>query len=197
MVLIVLQMKKSFVIDNHLSMAVIAQHYSVPLFSLVDNNRQYLRQWLSWLDVTTCSEDTKQFIKQCEKQYRNQTGCQFLLFYQQRIIGVFGFNSIDNIDKKAIIGYWLAEDYTGNGYMTKAIGCLLELGFYVHNLNKLEIYCATENHPSRALAERMNFKFDGILRQNQWLYQRFVDHAVYSLLRNEYSLSTAPGDFCR
>ena len=53
-------------------------------------------------------------------------------------------------------------------------------------LNKIEIRVATENVKSRALPERFGFKEEGVIRDAEWLYDRYVDHVVYGLLRYDF-----------
>ena len=38
----------------------------------------------------------------------------------------------------------------------------------------------------RAVAERLGFRLEGVTRQTEWLYDRFVDHAVYGILASEW-----------
>jgi len=43
-----------------------------------------------------------------------------------------------------------------------------------------------ENKKSRAIPKRLGFKEEGIIRQTEWLYDRFVDHVVYGMLIDEW-----------
>jgi len=70
--------------------------------------------------------------------------------------------------------------------MTKVAQKLLEYGFVEHSLNKIEIRCADNNHKSRTIPERLGFSYEATLRQCEWLYDPYVDHAVYTMLASEY-----------
>ena len=80
----------------------------------------------------------------------------------------------------------LAEDAGGKGIMTRSVKAVLHYAFENLKLNKIEIRCGVGNAKSRAIPERLGFKLDGILRDEEWLYDHFHDIAVYSLLASEW-----------
>lgn len=156
------------------------------LFSLVQQNREYLRQWLPWVDSTKTSKDSLQFIELCQKQKKENQGEQFGVFLHNKLIGMVGQHQISWAHKRTSLGYWLSQNETGQGFMTQAIQKVLQLTFEKQNLNCVEIRAAVENLKSRAVPEKFGFKLDGVLRHQEWLYDHFVDHASYSLLKKEW-----------
>ena len=50
-------------ISNSLKMVPLALSHAEELFALVDLNRDYLHQWMGWLDKTTAVADVETFIK--------------------------------------------------------------------------------------------------------------------------------------
>jgi ribosomal-protein-serine acetyltransferase len=163
--------------------------HSHDLYALVNSNREHLRKWMSWIDDTKSVEDTNNFISRTMKQYANDLGFQVGIFYNNQLVGVSGFSTLNKANRFGELGYWLSKDFEGQGFMTKVNSKIIETGFENLALNKIIIHCATENHKSRAVAERLGFKKDGALRQNEWLYDHFVDHVVYSMLKAEYNIS--------
>ena len=75
--------------------------------------------------------------------------------------------------------------------MTLSVKALVEVGFRDYGLNRIEIACATGNARSRAIPERLKFKLEGVLREHEYLYGRYVDHAIYSMLASERSRNKA------
>jgi ribosomal-protein-serine acetyltransferase len=63
---------------------------------------------------------------------------------------------------------------------------LIDYAFNELGLNRLVISCASENKKSRAIAERLGFEQEGVLRQSDWLVDRFVDQVVYGALAGEW-----------
>lgn len=173
-------------VNDQVSMQSLHPGHAQVLFELTDLNRDYLRQWVPWLDSTVTVKDTDKFIQSAIEQDESGQGPQFAIFYHGSMCGVIGFHKIDRPNRIAAIGYWLARSHTGKGIITLAAQELLSLGFRTYNLNKLEIHCAQDNERSRAVAERLGFKYEATLRQCEWLYDRYVDHAIYSLLAAEF-----------
>lgn len=97
-----------------------------------------------------------------------------------------GHVNVDRADRKTELGYWIAEDYQGRGIVTRAVRALIDHAFAVLNLNRVEIQAAQTNVRSRAIAEKLGFRLEGTLRQSEWADSRYLDHAVYGLLRAEW-----------
>jgi ribosomal-protein-serine acetyltransferase len=160
------------------------------LFKLIDANRTYLRQWLPWLDSTNNVADSENFIRSRSvsgrestlQQFANNEGFAAAICDNDRIVGIVGLNQIDSDNQIGYIGYWLAASYQGKGIMTKSCQMTIDYAFDTLNLNRLVITCATKNQRSRAIPLRLGFTHEGIIRDAEWLYDRFVDHDIYSLL---------------
>lgn len=157
------------------------------LYELTRANREYLREWLPWLDRINSSADTRTFIEFTIEKSSSGGGPNFAIVYRGDICGVAGFHEIDKQNRIGSIGYWLGQEYSGKGIMTTAVKELLEIGFSDFALNKIEIRCAQDNIKSRAIPERLGFKYEASLRKCEWLYSKYVDHAVYSILVSEYN----------
>lgn len=105
--------------------------------------------------------------------------------YKGEVVGGTGFHNIDRVSKSAETGYWLANDLTGKGIITKSVKGLVNYAFDELKLNRIVIKCATENIKSCAIPERLGFTKVGIEREVGWLHTRFVDHVIYSILASE------------
>lgn len=156
------------------------------LFALVDANRAYLRQWLPWLDQNTEVEHTRAFIRATQKQHADRNGFACGIRWRGRLVGVVGLHGIDWANRKTSIGYWVAEAHQGHGLVTRSCAALLPHLFEDLGLNRVEIACAPGNARSAAIPERLGFTREGLLRQRERLYDRFVDHVEYGLLATEW-----------
>tara|TARA_B110000503_G_C7134559_1_gene408256 strand:- start:889 stop:1440 length:552 start_codon:yes stop_codon:yes gene_type:complete len=176
-------------IDNDIHIELLVPAFAERLYGLTNKNRAYLKKWLSWLDLVKTFADTETFIETAVHQHNNNQATTFAVLHRGDLVGVAGFNYIDYQHKWGVIGYWLCAYYTGSGVMTKVVQKLLEYGFVEASLNKIEIRCADKNYKSRAIPERLGFSYEATLRQCEWLYDQYVDHAIYSMLASEYQVS--------
>jgi len=176
-------------IDDRSELELLNQSHAEELFELLDINREYLREWLPWLDNNRHFQNTIDFIKISQGQYENNETVQFVLVHRGELRGVVGFHKIDWLNRSTSIGYWLGESYQGKGLITKACSKVLEYSFGRMGLNRIEIRCATENLKSRAIPERLGFKDEGIIRDAEWLYDHYVDHIIYGMLESQWRSS--------
>jgi ribosomal-protein-serine acetyltransferase len=160
--------------------------YAQDVFLAVAENRAYLRRWLPWVDQTQCVEDTRLFLATCHQLYAMQKQFTALMYLHGQFVGIVGFNSLNHSNHKGEIGYWMVEKHQGKGLMTSAVKKIIELGFNNFDLNRQVIRAAVNNTPSRALAKRLGFTYEGIERQSAKLYDQYINMAVYSLLKNEW-----------
>ncbi|WP_214824001.1 GNAT family N-acetyltransferase [Exiguobacterium algae] len=158
------------------------------LFQLTMASKPYLREWLGWLDYIETVEDSKQNIEGRIKGLIKTGGFpkSFAIMYKGVLAGTIGFNEINRGIQCGTIGYWLGEGFQGKGIMMKSLEVLIDYGFSELDLHKIEIRVAPGNVKSRALPERLGFKQEGVIRDAEWLYDRYVDHVVYGLLKDEW-----------
>ena len=173
-------------VGNDIKLCLCEERHAAELFALVDANRIYLRQWLPWLDANASADDTRRFIKGALEQFAGNNGFQTAIVFKGQIVGMIGYHNIDWPNRSAGVGYWLAADFQGQGIISRACRFLTNYAFTALGLNRVEIRCAVGNHQSRAIPERLGFTTEGTIRQAEWLYDHFVDHIVYGMLKDEW-----------
>ncbi|KPV42330.1 GNAT family N-acetyltransferase [Alicyclobacillus ferrooxydans] len=174
--------------DIHLKLLELQDAKDV--FTLTDGNRTYLREWLPWVDSTVTVDDTTAFIQSTLKQFAANHGFQAGILYKHQLVGVIGLHGIHWGNRSSSIGYWLGENFQGNGIMTEACKAAVNIAFGEYGLNRVEIRAAVENHKSRAIPERLGFQQEGICRQAEWLYDHYVDHVIYGMLAADGSIDS-------
>jgi ribosomal-protein-serine acetyltransferase len=173
-------------VDDRMELAMVELRDADEVFAAVDRSRDYLRQWLPWVDSSLRVDDTRAFIREALQQHAQDEGFQCVIRLDGNVAGLVGFRNLDWANRRTEIGYWLAEDYQGQGIMTACCRSLVDFAFGELGLNRVEIHAATGNRKSRAIPERMGFTLEGTHREVEWVNDRFVDGAVYALLRSEW-----------
>lgn len=173
-------------IGDGAELGILEENHAEALFQLTNANRASLRQWLPWVDHARTVDDTRKFIQSGLKQYRDDNGFQCGIWYRGELAGTIGYHFFDWFNRRTSLGYWLGAAYRGRGIMTKAVQALTRYAFEEVALHRVEIRCAVQNKSSRAIPERLGFTHEGVIRETEWLHDRFVDHIVYGMLRVEW-----------
>ncbi len=175
---------------NGAELRQLEHHHAEELFSLIEQNRSYLRRWLPEWDVQKSLDDCKAVIKSSLEQLAANGGSTLGIWWEGRLAGVIGAGNIDWENRSTMIGYWLGENYQGKGLMVGACRALVDYLFFELKLHRIEIRCATGNAKSCAVPKRLGFSKEGVLRQAQAFDGHFLDIEVYGLLAEDWSRVT-------
>lgn len=175
-------------IDDDLALRMFTARDAEALYVLTKASEDHLRQWLGWLNNIQTIEDTMRYIQSTWDSFTALGGfpTTFAIIYRGSIAGTISFNRISELHRSASIGYWVGKPYGGKKLAQRAFSAMLTYGFEVLNLNRIEVHIATENKASRAIPEKFGFTQEGVLREAEWLYDHYVDHVIYSLLKKEW-----------
>jgi ribosomal-protein-serine acetyltransferase len=173
-------------VDDEISLQLLEMQHKDELYELVDSNREYLREWLPWVDRTKSAEGYNEVFPMWLHNFADGNGFEAGIRYKGKLVGMVGIHPVDWAKKTTTLGYYLVEEASGKGIMTRSVKAALRYAFEELKLNKVEIHCGVKNRKSRAIPERLGFHLDGIMREGEWLYNHFQDIAVYSMLAREW-----------
>lgn len=152
------------------------------LYELVDKNRGFLGRWLTWVDKTQQPEDEFNVLGLIE---RPNTPAYFIRV-DGRIAGAIDAHNESVRDASIDLGYWLGHEFTGRGIMTRAARVMSGL-LFDRGINRIVIQAATANTSSIAVATRLGFMREGILRAAQQIRPgEFYDLISFSKLKSEW-----------
>ncbi|MBN8211111.1 GNAT family N-acetyltransferase [Bacillus sp. NTK071] len=176
-------------IDDEVYLRLFKEDDAEEFYNLIVDSKPYLKEWLGWLDYIESVKDCVNNIKDRLKSTMDNGGYpkSFAIIYKGEIAGTIGFNDLNKANRIGVIGYWLGEKFQGKGLMSKAFKTVIEYSFTELELNRIEVSVAVDNKKSRALPERFGFTKEGEIRQAEWLYDHYVDHAIYGLLSEEWN----------
>jgi ribosomal-protein-serine acetyltransferase len=173
-------------VNEHIELKECGPHHAAALFEVIEANREHLREWLPWLDETSRVEDIDRFLRDSRRKAEQSNGHTFVARLDGRVIGVVAENSIDWRNRRAELGYWIDRQHQGKGIITQSVKRVMRRAFEDLKLNRVTIQCAVGNTRSRAIPERLGFTMEGVLREAECLYGRYVDLAVYGMLRRDW-----------
>lgn len=170
-------------IDDNIRIELIEEKHTQSIFNMVNENRNHLRPWLPFVDKMQTIEFAKNFVNATLQRNKEGVEYAFVIFNNDQMVGRVGVYKIDNQNKIGEIGYWLIENAQGNGIVTNCCKRLIDFCFNDLNLNRIEIKCGTGNFKSNAIPEKLNFTKEGVIRQGEQLYDKFIDLNLYALLK--------------
>lgn len=161
-------------------------HNAKLLYDVESKNKNFLLPWLSWARDVKSVKDTYIFLKQSDKSWENDSAYEYFIVLNDEIIGNCSANSADIKNKKAELGYWLANDYRGCGYMIEAVR-LLEQELFRNGFNKIIIHNDVLNTGSVNVAKNLGYELEGVLKQEKWLPKenRFRDVNCFAKFKNK------------
>ena len=159
---------------------------SEEILIVVDANRGHLREWLPWLDFTNTVEDETSFINGALEEYGKGEGVVYSIRKNGEFIGCIGLNWIDYDNRGCGVGYWLSKEHTRHGIATRSCVRLMEHCFDDLGLHRFVLEAAADNFASRAIAERLGMRLEGITKDREWLYDHYVDSALYAITAPEW-----------
>ena len=154
------------------------------LFALVEANRSRLEAWMPWADSTRSPDDTRDFIERglASEHDLEANG----IWVDDRVAGAVGL-SVDTLRNAGELGYWFGEEFEGRGLVTRACRLFIDHGFRALGLRRISLHAGVENRRSRAVAERLGFSEEGVIRDSCHVGgDRYVDEVLYGLLEVEW-----------
>jgi ribosomal-protein-serine acetyltransferase len=169
-----------------LEMRLIEERHAGPVFALVNQDREDLRQWLPWVDSNRAESDTLTFIRGALERFASKTEVTAGLWLGGAFTGVIGTHKLDWLNRKAEIGYWLGRAFRGQGIMTEACRATIRYCLRELDLHRVEIHCAVGNVKSKAIPARLGLVHEATLREAELLHGKYHDLELWSMLQPDF-----------
>ena len=173
-------------VDNQLSLSIISLSDAREIFKVVDENRIYLRKTLPWLDEVNSLDEQISYISHCISDYELHKGIMYSILFDGDIIGTMGLNSIDYDNRSCAVGYCVSEEFAGKGIATRCCSRLIDHCFDDLNLHRFVLEASVENIASCRVAEKLGLRLEGVTKDREWLYDRFLDANLYAVTKPEW-----------
>lgn len=173
-------------INDTVRLELTSQKHADNIIEAVNANREHLSKFLGWVNNMQNLSHCIKYIDFCLKQYEDGKEVSFVILKNEELVGRIGLNKICPNNRTASIGYWLKRSAQGQGIITSSCTALMDFGFNDLDLNRIEIRAASENIRSKAIPQRLGFTKEGVLRQIEFINNRYLDIEIYSILKTEW-----------
>lgn len=158
--------------------------------ALLVANRERLARWEPWALAPLVLAETRSFLEASARNWLAGLELPVAIAVrdhgQWRLAGAVSLH-ITPYSGSAEIGYWLDGGYEGRGLASRAVAAVLDHAFGSLGIERVALHTDPANERSRALARRLGFVEEGLLRQGLAFPGERRDEAVYGLLASEWS----------
>lgn len=123
------------------------------------------------------------------KRNELETDCCFLICRREdgAIVGGMALSQIfRKAFQNAYLGYYLAEKFTGKGYMSEAVRLILRFAFKELKLHRVEANVQPENLASIAVLQRCGFTREGFSPKYLKIGGRWRDHERFAIIAEDW-----------
>lgn len=176
-------------VNKETQLRLLEERHVEDYFDLIASNKAYLYTWIDVEAYEGSVETLKAYVKQRLLQFANGEGYHLGIWYQDALVGILDYR-LNWQNRTVELGYWLDCAQQGKGIITQTCRVMVQHAFEEHQMQKVVISCAIDNPRSRAVAGRLGFIQEGILRQVVRLHDRTIDGVFYGLLDKEWHAQT-------
>jgi ribosomal-protein-serine acetyltransferase len=178
----------SWHIDDRLELALWDEADAQELAATVRREADHLSRWLPWASPAYDGAAALDYIRRTRREWAEYRGLALKVIYGGQLAGSVGLHAVNREHGRGEIGYWLRQGLQGRGIITRAVGALVDYAFGALGLHRLVILVQPGNVKSRAIPERLGFRQEGLLRHDLRRPEGYVDHVVYGLLADEWTV---------
>lgn len=123
---------------------------------VINANLDHLSPWMPWAHRPTTAHEQAVRLAMVVEQAERGGDASYSIVRDGFVIGGCGLhqrNDPDTLD----IGYWIAQDEAGRGYVRAAAAGLLHVAFEHYRCRRARITCDEANVRSASVAQRLGF----------------------------------------
>ena len=139
-------------------------------------------------DTHKTKQNSIEFVKLAGEQFNNNISIVWGIEIksENKLIGSIDLRDWNSIHRCGEIGYVISKEYWNRGYVSEAVKAIINFGFEILHLNRIEAHCEEENIGSWKVMEKCGMKYEGTLREKVFIKERFRSMKMYSILKREW-----------
>ncbi len=176
-----------FITSDRLLLSLGKQEDIPAILEYYTDNKHYLTPFYPrWHDHFFTEELWQQQLEINFQDLMHYRSCKLFIYLQinpHTIIGSINFsNFIWGAAHFCTVGYSLAENRQGKGYMTEALGTAIDYVFQELNMHRIMGNYMPHNQRSGKLLKRLGFVVEGYARDYLLINGKWEDHILTSLI---------------
>lgn len=128
-------------------------------------------------------KDARAWIKYNVKmdRKRKKTEINFAIDIDGQVVGCIGLDDIEG--HQAEIGYWLGQQYSGQGIMTATVKLMTRYAFVNLGLSRIYAYVFLFNKASARVLKKAGYQYEGRLKKSAFKNGKFRDALLFAKVK--------------
>jgi ribosomal-protein-alanine N-acetyltransferase len=138
------------------------------------------------------TSDRDAFAVRCSARERERqlgTGYGFGIFVDGAFAGEINLNAIQRGPfQNAYVGYWIAREFAGRGYVPEALVATMQMAFEELHLHRIQVAIIPRNEASHRVVEKLGLRQEGVAERYLEINGRWEDHVRYAMTVEEWQV---------
>lgn len=130
-------------------------------------------------------EDANYYVESCMNNEGKKQITRAIVVDEKAVGSIGIFVQEDVYEKSGELGYWLAEEYWGQGIMSSAVKMICKEAFAQFDLERIFAEPFETNVGSRRVLEKSGFTYEGTMRNGVYKNGKIQSYCMYSILKKE------------
>jgi len=179
-------------VDEHITLELQSPFQARELFDLVNENRKFIGQHLSWVRKIHTIKDIKHYMARDLTGMVQERRYAWIIRYKGQIAGRIGlFVTVPSLHECELY-YFLGREFTGKGIVTEAAKTVIDFAFNVLHLKHVLIGFTAQNPKSGAVAERLGFQFEYTMRDAEMHEAEWRSLHFWGMLEKDWQSKNMP-----
>ena len=137
------------------------------------------------------SQSSAAFAARCsarQREWQLGSGYGFGIFVGPRFAGEINLSGLQRGPfQNAYVGYWIGEEFAGNGYIPEALAVVTRFAFEDLKLHRIQVAIIPRNTNSRRVVEKLALREEGIAERYLEINGVWEDHVRYAITAEEWA----------
>ncbi|HVJ63757.1 MAG TPA: GNAT family N-acetyltransferase [Bdellovibrionota bacterium] len=141
---------------------------------------EHLKPWMPFAQHAPTLEESEEHCRRSVAKFILREDLTLSIYTRdgKTLIGSTGFHQPNWELRSFHIGYWVAAEFEGQGFITESTNALTRYGFEVLRARRLEIRCDEGNASSFGVMDRLGYVREGTLKHDSFSAQGEVRSTI-------------------